>query len=48
MLALLERDEATLVLPVSERAAKRLRKLAPGDAVIVTPEGVIKTKGRTR
>lgn len=48
MLALLKRGEATMVLPVSERAAKRLRKLAPGDAVIVTPEGVIKTKGRTR
>ena len=48
MLALLKRGEATMVLPVSETAAKRLRKLSPGDAVTVTPIGVIKTKGRTR
>ena len=48
MLALLKRGEATMVLPVSETAAKRLRKLSPGDAVTVTPNGVIKTKGRTR
>lgn len=48
ILVLLERGEATMVLPVSEAAAKRLRKLAPGDAVTVTPNGVIKTKGRTR
>ena len=48
MLALLEWGEATMVLPVSETAAKRLRKLSPGDAVTVTPNGVIKTKGRTR
>lgn len=48
ILALLERGEATMVLPVSETAVIRLRKLAPGDAVTVTPDGVIKTKGRTR
>lgn len=48
ILALLKRGEATMVLPVSETAAKRLRKLSPGDAVTVTPNGVIKTKGRTR
>lgn len=48
ILALLERGEATMVLPVSDTAARRLRKLSPGDAVTVTPDGVIKTKGRTR
>ena len=48
MLALLERGDVTMVLPVSETAAKRLRKLSLGDAVTVTPIGVIKTKGRTR
>ena len=48
MVALLERGDVTMVLPVSERAARRLRKLSPGDAVTVTPNGVIKTKGRTR
>lgn len=48
VLALLARGAATMVLPVSGAAARRLRKLAPGDAVTVTPDGVIKTKGRTR
>lgn len=48
MLALLKRGEATMVLPVSETAARRLRKLSLGDAVTVTLDGVIKTKGRTR
>jgi len=48
VLALLERGAATMVLPVGGAAARRLRKLAPGDAVTVTLDGVIKTKGRTR
>jgi hypothetical protein len=48
VLALLERGAATMVLPVSGAAARRLRTLAPGDAVTVTLDGVIKTKGRTR
>lgn len=48
MLALLERGKTTMVLPVSEGAVRRLRKLSLGDAVTVTPNGVIKTKGRTR
>jgi hypothetical protein len=48
VLALLERGKTTMVLPVSEGAARRLRQLAPGDAVTVTLDGVIKTKGRTR
>ncbi|PIF12980.1 TraI/MobA(P) family conjugative relaxase [Janthinobacterium sp. 13] len=48
VLALLERGAATMVLPVSGAAARRLRKLAPGDAITVTLGGVIKTKGRTR
>ncbi|SDG75579.1 TraI/MobA(P) family conjugative relaxase [Janthinobacterium sp. YR213] len=48
VLALLERGAATMVLPVSGAAARRLRQLAPGDAVTVTLDGVIKTKGRTR
>ncbi len=48
VLALLERGAATMVLPVSGAAVRRLRQLAPGDAVTVTPDGVIKTKGRTR
>ncbi|PHV14162.1 conjugal transfer protein TraI [Janthinobacterium sp. BJB303] len=48
VLALLVRGAATMVLPVSGAAARRLRKLVPGDAITVTPDGVIKTKGRTR
>ncbi len=48
VLALLERGAATMVLPVGGAAARRLRQLAPGDAVTVTLDGVIKTKGRTR
>lgn len=48
MLALLARGAATMVLPVSGAAARRLQQLAPGDAVSVTLKGVIKTKGRTR
>ena len=48
VLALLERGAAMMVLPVSGAAARRLRQLAPGDAVTVTLDGVIKTKGRTR
>lgn len=47
-LALLKRGEEVMVLPVDEPTARRLKRLAVGDAITVTPQGSIKTKGRSR
>jgi hypothetical protein len=48
-LALLTRGEEVMVLPVDEPTARRLKRLAVGDAITVTPQGSIKTtKGRSR
>ena len=47
-LALLERGEEVMVLPVDEATARRLKRVAVGESVTVAPQGTIKTKGRSR
>lgn len=47
-LALLKRGEEIMVLPVDDATARRLKRVAVGDAVTVTRQGSIKTKGRSR
>jgi hypothetical protein len=47
-LALLKRGEEVMVLPVDDATARRLKRAAVGESVIVTPKGFIKTKGRSR
>lgn len=47
-LALLKRGEEVMVLPIDDATARRLKRLAVGDAVTVTRQGSIKTKGRSR
>lgn len=47
-LALLKRGEEIMVLPVDDATARRLKRVAIGDSVAVTPKGSIKTKGRSR
>jgi hypothetical protein len=47
-LALLKRNEVILVMPIDEKTANRLSRLAIGDQVTCTGIGVIKTKGRSR
>jgi hypothetical protein len=47
-LALLKRSEEVMVLPVDEPTARRLKRLAVGSALTVTPQGFLKTKGRSR
>jgi hypothetical protein len=47
-LALLKRDDEVMVLPVDETTARRLKRLAVGELVTVTPKGTITTKGRGR
>lgn len=47
-LALLKRDDEVMVLPVDEATARRLKRVAVGELVTVTPKGTIKTKGRSR
>ncbi|MGS0754748.1 hypothetical protein ACVBEH_08545 [Roseateles sp. GG27B] len=47
-LALLKRDDEVMVLPVDEATARRLKRVAVGERVTVTPQGAIKTKGRSR
>ena len=47
-LALLKRGEEVMVLPVDDATARRLKRVAVGEAVTVTPKGSIKTKGRSR
>jgi hypothetical protein len=48
MLVLLKRSEDIMVLPVDEATARRLKRVAVGDAVTVTSKGEVKTKGRRR
>lgn len=47
-LALLKRGEEVMVLPVDEATARRLKRVAVGESVTVTPQGTIKTRGRSR
>jgi len=47
MLTLLKCGNTILVLPIDQATARRLKRLAIGDAITVT-KGKIKTKGRTR
>lgn len=47
-LALLRRGEEVVVLPINEATVRRMKRLALGDPVTVTPQGSIKTKGRSR
>lgn len=47
-LALLKRGEEIMVLPIDAATTRRMKRLAVGDAVTVTPQGSIKTKGRSR
>ena len=49
VLALLKRGDEVLVLPIDQATARRLKRVAVGDPVTVTPLGSIKTsKGRSR
>lgn len=48
-LALLKRGDEVMVMPIDQATARRLSRIAVGDAVTVTPKGSIKTsKGRSR
>jgi hypothetical protein len=47
-LALLKRNEVILVMPIDEKTATRLSRLAIGDTVTCTGIGIVKTKGRSR
>jgi hypothetical protein len=47
-LALLKRNEVILVMPIDEKTANRLSRLAIGDPVTCTGIGLVKTKGRSR
>ncbi|MDD5494464.1 MAG: relaxase/mobilization nuclease domain-containing protein [Dehalococcoidia bacterium] len=48
IVALLKRREEIMVLPIDDATARRLKRLAVGDAVTVTANGAIKRKGRSR
>lgn len=48
-LALLKRGDEVMVMPIDQATARRLSRMAVGDAVTITPNGSIKTpKGRGR
>ena len=47
-LALLRRGDEIMVLPIDDATAQRLKRIAVGDAITVTPNGSVKTKGRSR
>ena len=47
-LALLKSGETVMVLPIDEPTAQRLKRLAIGDSVTLTPQGSIRKKGRSR
>lgn len=47
-LVLLKRGDEIMVLPIDEASARRLKRVAVGEEVTVTPKGAIKTKGRSR
>jgi hypothetical protein len=48
ILVLLKRSEEIMVLPIDDATALRLKRVAVGDVVTVTPKGAIKTKGKKR
>jgi hypothetical protein len=49
LLALLKRGDEVMVMPIDQATARRLTRIAVGDAVSITPKGSIKTtKGRSR
>lgn len=47
-LALLQSGDDVLVLPIDEATARRLKRVAVGSAISVTPQGVLRTQGRSR
>ncbi|MGE9765316.1 TraI/MobA(P) family conjugative relaxase [Pseudomonas sp. PDM20] len=47
-MALLQRGEEVLVLPVNEATARRLQRKKLGEPVTANSQGVVKTKGRSR
>ena len=47
-LALLQSEGDVLVLPIDEATARRLKRVAVGSAISVTPQGVLRTRGRSR
>lgn len=47
-LALLKDSDQIMVLPIDGATARRLKRITVGDCVTVTPNGTIKTKGRSR
>ncbi len=48
-LALVKRDDDVLVMPIDQATVNRLKRIAIGDAVSITPKGSIKTsKGSSR
>ena len=47
-LALLKRNQVILVMPIDEKTANRLSRLAIGEPVTCTGIGLVKTKGRSR
>ena len=47
-LALLKRDEVILVMPIDEKTAQRLSRLAIGDPVTCKRLGIVKTRGKSR
>ena len=48
-LALLKRGDEVMVMPIDQATARRLSRIAVGEAVTITPKGSIKTsKGRSR
>ena len=48
VLALLKRGDEVMVLPIDQATAQRLKRIAVGDTITVTPKGSIKTEGRSR
>lgn len=47
-LALLERNEVILVMPIDQKTVNSLSRLAIGEAVTCTGRGIVKTKGKSR
>jgi hypothetical protein len=46
--ALLRQGDEVKVIPVDQAVARRLKHIALGTPMVVTPEGIVKTKGRSR
>lgn len=48
-LVLLKRGDEVMVLPIDQATARRMSRVAVGEAVTITPKGSVKTsKGRSR